>query len=640
MCGICGILDLKGERRITDLSIIKAMTRTLLHRGPDGVDYYRGENLSYGFSRLSIIDLEGGMQPLFNEDKTLIMICNGEIFNYIELRRELIERGHKFKTHTDAEVILHLYEEKGTEFLNELNGQFAFAIYDFNRQLLFCARDHFGVVPFFYTTVDDFFIFASEIKAIAAHPRVEKQVDLVGLDQIFSFPGLIAPRTMFKNIKSLENGHYLIVNGSKGIKDVEYWDVVYPELGEIEYLSDEDFYAGQLEALLTQSVKLRLRADVPVGFYMSGGLDSSLISVIAADSTPGTRRYSFSIDFEEKDKSEAKFQRIMANYIDSMHVEKRFFHTDIAGRLKNAVYYSECPLKETYNTASLALSESAREKNIKVVLSGEGADEWFAGYAGYKFDKFREMRPGVMSVSEETAGENKINKKLWGDENLNFEMNQYAFGRIKRDLYSEGVNAVFDRVDSLQHKIVDIGRLRNRDMIHKRSYLDYKLRLVTHLIADHGDRMGYANSVEARYPFLDRRLVEFAATIPPGLKLKEFQEKYILKKIAEHRLPPEIIGREKFAFHAPGSPYLLKRNIEYINDLLSYETIKRQGYFNPDTVERLKKQYTADGFRLNIPYEIDLLIIVITFGIFLEVFNQGGSFRENRPPAPPAKAFV
>lgn len=622
MCGICGILDLKDKKRIADRSVIEKMTRKLYHRGPDGVNYYLDKNIAYGFSRLSIIDLEGGMQPIINEEGSIVLICNGEIFNYIELRQELIDKGHFFKTRTDVEVIIHLYEEyeNGSDFLNRLNGQYAFAIYDFKLKRLFCARDHFGIVPFFYTIVDDFFVFASEIKAILEHPMVKREVDLLGLDQILSFPGLLCPRTMYKNVRSLENGHFLIVKKPGGINDIEYWDVVYPEINEMNYHPDELFYVERVAELLTQSVRLRLRADVPVGLYISGGLDSSLISAIAADLTPGEKRHSFSIDFQEKDKSESMFQRSIAGYIQSIHTEKMFSHSDIVGRLRKAVYHSECPLKETYNTASLALSEIVHEKDLKVVLSGEGADEWFAGYPGYKFDKFRRMQ-GESKTGQRACG-SKLNKKVWGDENLEFEVNLYDFGKIKRELYSKEINEIFDRIDSLQHKIVNMERLRNRDILHRRSYLDYKLRLVTHLIADHGDRMSYANSVEGRYPFLDKNLVEFVSKIPPGLKLKGFDEKYILKKVARNRVPGEIVKREKFAFHAPGSPYLLKRNIEYINDLISYDRIKSQGYFNPDTVERLKKRYRSEGFHLNIPYENDLLIIVITFGVFLEEFQM------------------
>ncbi|MCP4146967.1 MAG: asparagine synthase (glutamine-hydrolyzing), partial [bacterium] len=581
MCGICGIFEQNGTKQDSE-KIVKKMTAKLSHRGPDSVGHYSQGNITYGFTRLSIIDLEGGMQPISNEDGSLVMVCNGEIFNYIELRKELEQRGHRFKTQTDVEVILHLYEEKGSEFLNDLNGQFAFALFDTRKRKMFCARDHFGIIPFFYTVAGNSFIFASEIKAILEHPKVKKELDLVGLDQVLSFPGLIGDRTMFKNIKSLENGHYLEVRDGANITDVEYWDVHYPRIGEIEYKASEDYYSQRLKELITRAVKIRLRADVPVGFYISGGLDSSLISALATQLTPEVKRYSFSIDFEEKDKSESEYQRKMARYINSSHSEKMFLQADISKRLKKAIYHSEYPLKETYNTASLALSESARQKNIKVVLSGEGADEWFAGYPGYKFDQFKRFKK--KTVTPETPFENEINKKIWGDENFSFEMNQYAFRKVKKELYSGNINRVFDeQVDSLNREIVNIDRLQGRDVIHKRSYLDYKLRLVSHLIADHGDRMAYANSVEGRYPFLDKDLVDFVVTIPPTLKLKEFQEKYILKKAAKGVVPNEILDREKFAFHAPGSPYLLQKKIDYIEDLLSYETIKKQGYFNPDT---------------------------------------------------------
>lgn len=619
MCGICGILDLKKEKRI-DSSITKKMTDRMLHRGPDGRNFYFNGNLSFGFTRLSIIDLEGGMQPIFNEDNSVILICNGEIFNYIELREELIKKGHKFKTKTDVEVLIHLYEEYRTEFLNQLNGQFAFVIFDFNNQQLFCARDHFGVIPFFYTIADGFFIFASEIKAILEHPEVKKEVDLVGLDQIFSFPGLISPRTMLKNIKSLENGHYIIVKDLNNIKDIEYWDLDYPEINETKFDKDERFYVERLDELITRSVGLRLRSDVPVGFYISGGLDSSIITAITNKLTPNKRRSSFSIDFLEKEISESKYQKIIAKLVNSIHNEKLFLFTDISERLPKAIYYSECPLKETYNTASLALSELVHKQNMKVILTGEGADEFFAGYVGYRFDKLRQMKKKV--ISAETIYEDKIRQKLWGDKDFFYEKNQYSFRKVKSELYSDLINENFKEIDCLNHYVVNKEKLMNRDILHKRSYLDFKLRLVDHLISDHGDRMALANSVEARYPFLDKELVEFVATIPPNLKLKDFEEKYILKKMAKGLLPEEIVKREKFGFVAPGSPYLLKRNIEYINDLISYDRIKCQGYFNPDTIEKLKKKYSSEGFTINVPFDSDLMIIVITFGIFIEEFQM------------------
>lgn len=620
MCGISGIFDLKKERR-ANVEIVNKMINKLAHRGPDAIDQYCDGNIALGFSRLSIIDLQGGMQPIFNEDKSIILVCNGEIFNYIELRQDLIEKGHRFISNTDIEVIVHLYEEKGFNFLNDLNGQFALALYDLKKQQLFCARDQCGIAPLFYTIVNDFFIFGSEIKAILEHPDVEREVDLVGLDQIFSFPGIISPRTMFKNIRSLENGHYLVVENKNTMRDVEYWDLVYPEIGQADYSKDENYYIEKLDELITDAVRLRLRSDVPVGLYLSGGLDSSIIAAKTKELSPSIQRDTFSIGFKMKDINELKYQKIMHKDINSIHNEKLFLESDIINALPKVIYHSEMPLKETYNTASLALSQMVKEKNIKVILSGEGADELFAGYVGYRFDKLRQF-----NKQQDIVGENvkeRIQNKLWGEEPFFYEKDLLSIRKEKRELYSEAVNENFEQVDCLNYYVIKKERICNRDIIHKRSYVDFKLRMCDHLVSDHGDRMTFANSVEGRYPFLDKNLIEFVRTIPPNLKLKDFQEKYILREMARKYIPNEIIKREKFSFVAPGSSYLLKRNMDYINDMLSYERINKQGYFNPDKIEQLKKQYLSEGFKLNLPFDSDLLITILTFNIFLEQFKIG-----------------
>jgi asparagine synthase (glutamine-hydrolysing) len=621
MCGICGMFDLKHACRL-DTEQIKRMTNRLAHRGPDAVDYYTSDDVALGFARLSIIDLEGGMQPLFNENGSLVMICNGEIFNYKELWEKLLIKGHKFKTNCDVEVIIHMYEEYGPAFVKELNGQFAFVIFDRKNRRLLCARDQVGIAPFFYTFVDDIFIFASEIKAILEHPMVKREVDIIGLDQILTFPGMVSPRTLFRNINSLEGGHYLVVEDT-GITNIEYWDLIYPQIGEINYKDDEKYYIEKLDELITRSIRYRLQADVPVGFYISGGLDSSLIASKIRQIDPSIKRNSFSIDFTDKGISESRYQRMMVEHVNSNHHEIMFESQDILSRLQKAIYYSESALKETYNTASLALSQSVRTGNIKVVLTGEGADELFGGYVGYRFDKIRQQQP-YKNISDELRLENELRNTLWGDESFLYEKNYYDYKNVKKTLLSQNISNNYREVDCLNHPLINKNRLKNIDVLHKRSYLDFKLRLCDHLLSDHGDRMAYANSVEARYPFLDKEFIEFARLIPPTLKVKEFNEKYILKKIAEKIVPSEIIKRPKFAFVAPGSQELLKQNIEYINDILSYDRIKCQGYFNPDTVESLKKQYLQERFKLNIPYESDLLIIVITFGIFMDTFNMCG----------------
>jgi asparagine synthase (glutamine-hydrolysing) len=619
MCGICGFI--KFDKRVAEeeKNVLREMTVTLTHRGPDAQDTLVFDNVAMGFTRLSIIGLSDGMQPLTNEDGTVILICNGEIFNYIELRKQLQKKGHLFKTHTDVEVILHLYEENGMNFLNQLNGQFAFALYDKKCKRLYCVRDQLGILPFFYTKAGNNFIFASEIKAIIRHPAVQKEVDRVGLDQTFNFAGLISPRTMFRNIHSLENGHYLMVEDNGTVTNAEYWDLIYPAGERPMNGKSEMEYIDELEGLFEDSIRLRLRADVPSGFYLSGGLDSSMIAVTISRMLPGVSKEAFSIDFMDSQHSESVYQKIIAKESNALLNQKTFFYEDISGRLRHSVYHSECPIKETYNTASLSLSEAVRAKGIKVIQSGEGADEFFAGYVGYRFDKMRKMN--VIS-NPSHAAEKELCDRLWGDSSFFYERNFSEFDAVKKNLYSDDIVASFDEVNSLNHFVINKERLAGLDVLNKRAYIDYKLRLVDHLVSDHGDRMAMANSVEVRYPFLDKNLIEFSTTLPSEMKLNDFTEKYILRRLASRFLPKAVMEREKFHFIAPGSPYLLQKNIEYVNDMLSYDRIKRQGFFNPDRIEALKKAYSQPGFTVNAPYESDLLIIVLTFGIFLDVFFE------------------
>ncbi|MBL7702879.1 MAG: asparagine synthase (glutamine-hydrolyzing) [Ferruginibacter sp.] len=617
MCGICGFMKLNHGITEADRQVIRNMNKKLLHRGPDAQDTLIVNNVAFGFSRLSIIGLENGMQPISNEDGSLFLVCNGEIFNYIELREELKTKGHVFKTASDVEVLVHLYEEEGMEFINKLNGQFAFVLYDVKKGNLFCARDQMGIVPLYYTFVNNVFIFGSEIKAILEHPLVKREVDMVALDQVFTFPGLLSPRTIFKDIKSLENGHFLKVDATGHILDKEYWDLIYPE-GEILMNGEgEKHYVDKLEELFEKAITLRLRADVPTGLYLSGGLDSSMITMKVNQMHPEAKKETFSIDFTESDISETPYQVLIANQSNSYLNKKTFYFKDISERLKQAVYHCECPLKETYNTASLALSASTRAKGIKVILSGEGSDELFAGYVGYRFDKMRALNL-IETVSDPL--EKELRKKVWGDETMFYEYNFSELNKIKKSLYAKDLSDNLDAFNCINFPVINGDRTRGRNSINKRSYIDYKVRLVDHLVADHGDKMALANSVEVRYPFLDKDLAEFSTRVPADLKLNDFTEKYIVKKLASRFVPEKVVDREKFGFVAPGSPYLLQNKVEYIQDLLSYNQIKRQGYFNPDTIESLKNKYSKESFKLNVPFESDLLITVITFGILLETF--------------------
>jgi asparagine synthase (glutamine-hydrolysing) len=617
MCGICGFVRFDGPVSADDLNVIGRMNKRIFHRGPDAQETMIYEHVALGFSRLSIIGLDNGMQPIVNEDESVILVCNGEIFNYVELREDLIKRGHVFRTRSDVEVIVHLYEERGMGFLNMLNGQFAFALYDKRTRRLYCVRDPMGICPLFYTSVGHTFIFGSEIKSILEHPLVKREVDLTGLDQVFTFAGLVSPRTLFKDIHSLENGHYVCVDHAGRITKHEYWDLIYPEGDVVMNGKPEQYYVDRLDELLERSIQLRLRADVPTGLYLSGGLDSSVINMKVSRMYPELRQDVFSIDFPDSMISESQFQILVAGASRSTLHKKTFYYRDISERLRAAIYHCECPLKETYNTASLSLSAATREKGIKVILSGEGSDELFAGYVGFRFDKMRAMN---IFQNESNPEEEAVRERLWGDRHMFYETNFLELDVLKKALYSHEVNGVFDSISCVNHPVINTERIRNRSAINKRSYIDYKVRLVDHLVSDHGDRMAMANSVEVRYPFLDRELIEFSTEIPADLKLNEFTEKYVLKKLAGRFVPRKIIDREKFGFVAPGSPYLLQHEVEYVQDLLSYSQIKRQGYFNPDKVEQLKHVYSQENFMLNVPYERDWLITVLTFGILLEEF--------------------
>jgi asparagine synthase (glutamine-hydrolysing) len=623
MCGIAGCLDLRSAGRV-DGETVRAMTELLVHRGPDSSGYHLEPNLGLGIRRLEIIDLETGDQPIANEDGSVVMVCNGEIFNYRELTAELRARGHAFRTRTDVEVLVHLYEECGSDLVHRLNGQFAFAIYDRRRRLLLLARDHFGINPLFYARCDGLLLFGSEIKAILRHPAAERQLDLVGLDQVLSLPGLVSPRTMFRGVCSLESGHLLVAReGEVAVR--EYWDLDYPRLAEGAAADGSggsaavEPFLDRLAEVFERSVARRLQADVPVGLLVSGGLDSAVVAAIATRLLPGVERHSFSIAFDDPEIDETRYQRLVTAALGCRHHEITTDAEAIAGRVRRMVRHCECPVKETFNTCSMALAATARQAGIKVVLAGQGADELFGGYPGYRFDAAG-ARADTGADAVETALEEELRERLWGDRRLFYEKDQIAFRDTKLAFYSAAVAERFAAIDCLERPLVDTQRLRGRHVFHQRSYLDFKLRLADHLLSDHGDRMVMAHSVEARYPFLDLELVDLVRQIPPHLKINGFTEKHLVRRMAEGVVPQPIVVREKFGFRAPGSPLLLQQGCEWAEDLLSYEAVRRRGIFNPDVVERLRKQYSRPGFRLHPHLETDLVLVALTVELLCEQF--------------------
>jgi asparagine synthase (glutamine-hydrolysing) len=618
MCGIAGIFSVDRDRPI-DPDLVPAMAAALSHRGPDDDGAFAVDGVAFGFRRLSIVDIPSGNQPHYSEDGAVVSICNGEIYNHRELRQHLQRRGHRFRTRCDVEVLVHLYEEHGADFVGRLNGQFAFALYDRNRHRLLLGRDQVGIVPLFYTEAGGQLLFGSEIKALLAHPAVKRRVDLTGLDQILTFPGLVSPTTMFEGIRSLPPGH-LLEAGDGPPQLQRYWDLVYPETSKPAPARNTSFYVDTLDELLLSSVRRRLEADVPVGFYLSGGLDSSLIGALAQRAAPGRRFHSYSITFPDAAIDERRSQRLMTELLGTIHHEIEFPATEIISRLRQAVVAAEAPLKESYDTCSLALSALVRDSGHKVVLTGEGADELFAGYVGYRLDAAgggtRGAADGIEALLEE-----ELRAELWGDPDFFYERDYCLFRDLKAGLYSTDATRALPGFDCTRRQIVDPAALVGCHPLHQRSYADFKLRLADHLLADHGDRPALANSVEARYPFLDLDVIEFARTVPPGLLVRNGTEKWLLRAVAHRYLPPAIAGREKFGFVAPGSPYLLGRRVEWVDDLMSPTLIRRQNYFDPDAIERLRRRQLTSETRLNATFDTDVLMLVLCFGLFLEAFD-------------------
>ena len=609
MCGICGIYNLRNKKRI-DASIIDKMLYAIRHRGPDGENKMVNEQVALGFNRLAFLDLSGGMQPLWNEDKRIVMVCNGEIFNHQELRKDLEAKGHKFKTGTDVECILHLYEEYGLDFPKYLNGQFAIALYDeYNKQLLL-VRDQIGICPLFYTTVDDRVIFASEIKAILEYPGVQRKLNLKAVDQLMNYPGVVSPNTFFEGIFSLEAGHMLLIKPEQDIQNVEYWDLIYNPQEEDK---GEEYYVERLRELLKKSISRRLIADVPIGFYVSGGLDSSMVACYIGKFLLNSY-YSFSAEIGDGDLDESRYQKMVKECVNSTHYSARVAEEEIWNNLPKVIYHAESAVKESYDVAAFMLSDLVSKSPAKAVLTGQGADEFFYGYVGYMVDLFRNMQKGKMSKEE-----CEVNERLWGDPYFRFERNHPNLREIHRKIYSNNLSGEIDKFSAWETSPVNVKRLEGLSSQKRRSYIDYKLRLSDHLLGEHGDRMIFSHSVEGRHPFLDAELLEFVITIPDKYKLKGADEKYILKKAGEGIVPDPILKRKKFPFQAPGMSSMIKKPSGI--DFLSDELIKKYGIFNVDTISEMKQMYSQSDFKLMGAYEIDYLLIAMTVTMLCEQYG-------------------
>lgn len=613
MCGIAGYFNLQGHGQPS--ALVRRMISRIAHRGPDSQGFHEDPLAAIGFCRLALVDLAGGDQPLYNEDRSLVLVCNGEIYNHRALRSRLEELGHRFSTHSDVEVILHLYEELGSALVHELNGQFAFVLYDTANRRLLMARDHAGIAPLYYAECGPALVFASEAKAVLLHPQVPKRLDLVGLDQVICFPGLVSPHTFFEGIQSLPPGCILEVGEGRPLRVESYWSLRYPQQGDLQLAAAADHEQALWDGL-RRSVAARITADAPVGLYLSGGLDSSLIACTARELTSEALA-TFSVIFEDDNISEHKYQRLVAKAIGSEHHELKFDWPLLSELLPVAICQGEAPVKETYNACSLALSGLARRQGFKAILTGEGADELFAGYPGYKFDA---LAARGRSRAHTTPEEQAMRHALWGAD-VGYERSYVSFASRRERLYSADLRRSLATGSALHSRLLDPKLLENRHPVHQRSCLDVTLRLADHLLTEHGDRMLLFNSVEGRYPFLDQDVVKLATGIPVDLKLRGFDEKWILKRVAERVVPSEIIKREKYGFHAPGSPWLLRNGGDWVRRFTAPEFVSRQGIFDPGYVSNLVDRYSTEGFVLDARSEDDFLMIVISTGILVESFG-------------------
>lgn len=611
MCGICGMFNQSNASR-PDGEVLERMLHAIRHRGPDGRETLVLDQVALGFDRLSFLDLEGGMQPLKNEDGTVFMICNGEVFNFRELRRELEGKGHTFRTKTDVEVILHLYEEEGLDFPKRLNGQFAIALYDENQKRLLLVRDQIGICPLFYTFHDGRVLFASEIKAILEYPGVPRRLNMKAVDQLMNFPGVVSPVTFFEGIHALRGGHMLQITAEE-VRDLEFWDLKYP----VEEGPDlgEEYYAETLREKLKEAISRRLVADVPIGFYISGGLDSSVVACYIGKFLLNSC-YSYGAEVGSGGElDESRYQQLVKERVRSTHYSVKVNEPEIWENLPKVIYHAESAVKESYDVAAYLLSGLVSQSPAKAVLTGQGSDEFFCGYVGYMLDQFRGMQKGKMTREEQEA-----NELLWGDPYFRYERIHPEIRKIHRQLYSDAVRGELERFSAWRESPIDVKKVAGLSSQKRRSYIDYKLRLSDHLLGEHGDRMFFSHSVEGRHPFLDMELLDFVTTIPDKYKLNGTNEKYILKRAGEGIVPDPILKRKKFPFQAPGMSAMVKRP-SLGPDFLSDELLRKYNVFDVEYVRQLKQTYQREDFKLMGAYEIDYLLIVMTVTMLCEEYG-------------------
>ncbi|MDX1688701.1 MAG: asparagine synthase (glutamine-hydrolyzing) [Candidatus Promineifilaceae bacterium] len=621
MCGIVGTLNIEAKSLVNPDNLC-SMLGAVRHRGPDqfGVYVYQDgqSGVGLGSARLSIIDLGGGQQPISNEDGTVWIVFNGEIFNYLELREALARDGHRLSTDSDTEVIVHLYEHVGPACVDYLNGQFTFAIWDERTHTLFMARDRLGIRPLYYTVQDGALLFASEVKALLADSRVPAEIDPVTLDQIFTFWSPLSPRTPFKGIQTLPPGHWMLARPKGDIQIERYWEPSFSkELAPEENVEDFESAARRLRHLLVDATQLRLRADVPVGAYLSGGLDSSTIAALIRRHT-SNRLETFSIAFTDEDYDESRFQRRMAEHLGTRHHLITCTHEEIGRVFPDVIWHTETPIMRTSPAPLYLLSKLVHDHDFKVVLTGEGADEFLAGYNIFKEAKIRrfwarqpdsEMRPALLRrlypyIGQLAAGNTAYLQRFFGQGLTDVGSPVYSHairwrntGRTRRFFSRALQEALVETSASSPDDVYWPDDFGEWNWLSRAQYLEISVFLAEYLLSSQGDRMAMAHSVEGRFPFLDHRVAEFCNQLPPHFKLRGLNEKYLLKRAMRDLLPEEIWKRAKRPYRAPihRSFFPDGKPLEWVAELLSTEQVEAAGYFNPRAVDKLLQKIDRFG---------------------------------------------
>ena len=602
MCGIAGIIDTANPE--DRLSAVKRMLSRIHYRGPDESGICHSPKATIGNVRLSIIDISGGQQPISDSSARYWIVFNGEIYNYIELKTELETKGYRFSTTTDTEVLVQLYAEYGKSCLDKLNGQFAFAIWDNQEEELFMARDRVGIRPLFYHCNNEQLTFGSEIKSLFENPAINKQISSTRLSQVFTFWTTISPASVFTGIDELPPGHYLTWNAN-GLQTKRYWQLSF---SEPNYNLSLEKHIENFDELFTNSIRLRLRADVEVAAYLSGGIDSSATVSYIKQVEPDVLN-TFSISFGEKEFDESHYQQEAIKYFDTNHKSITCTSSDIAENFPKVVWHAEIPTIRTAPTPMMLLSGLVHQNNIKVVITGEGADEMLAGYNIFKESEVRRFWSNNPGSKIRPLLLTKLYPYLPQMKNANPNMLKMFFGYKLEDTnnpfyshllrwnnsghISKYIDPQFKTDSNTDNPLSEIERIlpvdySEWDSLSKAQWLESTVFMSGYLLSTQGDRMGMANSIEGRYPFLDHKLIEYLATVPSSLKLKGLREKYLLKKLVSNRIPVSILNRNKQAYRAPIASVFFSDDLpEYTKYMISDEYLHKTGIFNPKSVTTL-----------------------------------------------------